>query len=66
MTYLELAESFKTMNRPDRNALWWLISQKVCKIETWKFNTIFIQVFNFNEIFDSLKTMGFSATYQFR
>ena len=53
-----LAESLKTMNRPgptqpdppwpgpDRNALWRLISWKVWKIETWNFNTTFIQVFN--------------------
>jgi len=32
--------------RPDRNALWRLITQKVWKIETWNFNTIFIQHFN--------------------
>ena len=29
--------------RPDRNALWRLITQKVWKIETWNFNTIFTQ-----------------------
>ena len=29
--------------RPDRNALWRLITQKLWKIETWNFNTIFIQ-----------------------
>ena len=51
MTILGLAESFRTINRPeptrpDRNALWWLISQKVWKIGTWNFNTIFIQLHN--------------------
>ena len=48
MTIFGPAESFKIMNRPgptrpDRNALWRLITQKVWKIETWNFNTIFIQ-----------------------
>ena len=51
MTILGPAESFKMMNRPDptrpgRNALWRLISQKVWKIGTWNFNTIFIQLSN--------------------
>ena len=32
--------------RPDRNALWRLISQKVWKIWIWKFNTISIQLSN--------------------
>ena len=30
--------------RPDRDRLWQLFFQKVQKIETWKFDTIFIQV----------------------
>ena len=49
MITLGLAESFKTMNRPDwadRNALWRPISQKLLKIVTLNFEKIFIQVFN--------------------
>ena len=51
ITVLWLAELFKTMNRPDLawpdgNALWRLISLKISEIETWNFNTNFIQVFN--------------------
>ena len=46
MKILGLAESFKTMNRPDHDALWRLISRKVWKIETWNFDTIFIPIFN--------------------
>ena len=34
------------MNRPNHNAIWRLISQKVYMIETWNFDTIFNQVFN--------------------
>ena len=68
MTIFGLAESFKTVNRHDHDALWRLISQKVYEMETWNFNTIFIQVFQFEllkfgiNIFDSLETIGFSAT----
>ena len=46
MNILGLTESFKTINRPDRNALWRCISQKVWKMGMRKFDTIFIQVFN--------------------
>ena len=42
MIILELAESFKTMNRPDHDALWRLISRKILKIGTWNFGTILI------------------------
>ena len=51
MTIFEPSESFKLMNRPnlawpDFNALWRYISQKIYKIGTWNFNTIFFQVFD--------------------
>jgi len=45
------------MNWPDREALYRLISQKVCKIGTWNFNTIFIQVFNL--CYQNLESMSF-------
>ena len=31
MTIFELPKSFKTMNRPDRNAFWRIISRKIIK-----------------------------------
>ena len=53
MTVLGLVESSKTMNRPGQsqtrpvcNAFSRLISEKVYKMGTWNFHTIFIQVFN--------------------
>ena len=64
-------ETFKTMNRHDptrldRNALWHIISQKVWKIGTWNFNTIFSQLFNlYYQILKLISlivwTLGFSA-----
>ena len=38
MSILGQAESFKMMNRPDRDALLRLISRKVYKIRGWKFS----------------------------
>ena len=46
MIILGLAESFKMMNRLDRNAIWRLITQKAWKVKIWNFNTIFIQISN--------------------
>ena len=43
---LRQVDSFKAMNRIDRDALWRPISRKMSKIGTWNFSTIVIQVFN--------------------
>ena len=44
MIFLGIAESFKIMNRPDRDAIWRHISWKLLKIRAWNFDTILIKV----------------------
>ena len=64
----EKAKRYDEPARPDSNALWRLISQKIWEIGTWNFNTIFIQVFNLcyqnleSISFIVLKLSTFSAT----
>ena len=43
--------------RPDRDALWWIISLKASNIGKWNFDTILIQVINF--CFQNLESISF-------
>ena len=51
MTILGLAKFVNMMNqpdpaRPDRDAIWRIISRKIWMRGMWNFNTIFMQVLN--------------------
>ena len=51
--------------RPGRNDLWRFISQILYKIGTWNFNILFVLSKFGISVFDSLKTMDFSARSNF-